>query len=275
MKKIDTQLKNLPDDPGIYLFYNTKKELIYVGKATSLRNRVSSYFRNPTLALPFGRGGNLRPIEQMIHEVSGIKWKVTDSVLEAIILEANYIKKYQPKYNVLGRDDKSWNYIVITKGEYPIVKTIRQHEGTGRDLSVQYIFGPYPGLNTKATMKLLRRMFFISTCKPPKHAHSQKDSSVSPQNNSKPCLYRQMGLCLGVCTREISSAEYKKKVIRPLVQFLRGGKKRLISTLNTRMKEAAKAEEFEEAARLRNQISSLERIHDIALLNRSFVDDGR
>ena len=116
---INKQLTKLPDEPGIYLFFNTKKELIYVGKATSLKSRVSSYFRGQRTR---------RPIEQMIHEVVDIKWKTTESVLEAIILEANYIKEKQPKYNVLGRDDKSWNYIVITKDEYPLVTTLRQHE---------------------------------------------------------------------------------------------------------------------------------------------------
>lgn len=266
-------LKKLPDTPGIYLFYSQKKELVYVGKATSLRNRVRSYFVGKK---------HSRPIEQMIHEVVDIKWKESESVLEAIILEANYIKKYKPKYNVLGRDDKSWNYIVITKDEYPAVSTIRQHEyqkkglGAGnRELGeYKYVFGPYPGLNTKATMKLLRRMFYISDCQ--KKWRSRKkggDSRVRGNDVSKPCLYRQMGLCLGVCTQEISPTEYKKKVIKPLVSFLKGGKKLLISTLNRRMKEASKQQEYEEAARLRNQIASLERIHDVALLNKSFFDN--
>ena len=266
--QVTDQLTKLPDAPGIYLFFNKKKELIYVGKATSLKSRVSSYFRGARTS---------RPIEQMIHEVVDIKWKTTDSVLEAIILEANFIKAKQPKYNVLGRDDKSWNYIVIAKGEYPLVTTLRQHEYVQKKLEKStkasvfpenlkleeyaYVFGPYPGLNTTATMKLLRKLFYISDCQ------KQKNQS------GKPCLYRQMGLCLGVCTGEISPAEYKKNVIQPLVQFLKGGKKRLITTLKKRMQEASKAEAFEEAARLRNQIASLERIHDMALINKSFVQD--
>ena len=255
----DKNFKNIPDTPGIYLFYNTKKELVYVGKATSLRNRVRSYF---------GKQRTPRPIEQMIHEVKNIKWKETDSVLEAVILEANYIKKYLPKYNVDGKDDKSWNYIVVTGDGYPRVATVRSHEldaGGGRRIknlesriknaNYKHIFGPYPGLNTKATMKLLRRLFYISTCKP---------------NTKRPCLYHEMGQCLGVCTGEISPSEYKTKVIRPLIAFLKGGKKRLVTTLERRMKVEAKAENFEEAARLRNQIKALRRIHDVALLNDSF-----
>ena len=276
MKKIDAQLKKISDTSGIYLFYNKKKELIYVGKATSLKNRVRSYFR--------GRNGG-RPIERFIAEVIDIKWKEADSVLEAIILEANYIKKFLPKYNVLGRDDKSWNYLYITDDEYPRVVPMRQHEIDQQSKQnkqirqSKHLFGPYPGLNTKATMKLLRRMFYISDCRKQQGLkRKRRDPSTSLRSAQddvyKPCLYRQMGLCLGVCTREISPTEYKKKVIRPLVSFLKGGKKRLISTLNRRMKEAAKAQEYEEAARLRNQISSLERIHDVALLNKSFFFDN-
>ncbi len=251
--------KKLPDIHGVYFFYNKKKELIYVGKATSLKNRVRSYFVGKKTS---------RPIEQMIHEVVDIKWKETDSVLEAIILEANSIRKFKPKYNVVGIDDKSWNYIYITDDEYPRVVTYRQHEVEKQSKQnkqirqSKYLFGPYPGLNTKATIKLLRKLFFISGC--------SGFAKAAPDRRQKPCLYYQMGQCLGVCTREISSTEYKKKVIRPLVSFLKGGKKRLIYTLQRRMKEASKAQEFEEAARLRNQIKSLERIHDIALLNKSF-----
>ncbi len=249
-------LSKLPDNPGVYLFYNLEKELIYVGKATSLKSRVSSYWRGPR---------STRPIEQLMHEVVDIKWQETDSVLEAVILEANLIHEKQPKYNVDGKDDKSWNYICITRDEYPRVVTVRQHELTlPKHLSTlaperfYSMFGPYPGLNTKATMKILRGMFQFSTCTP---------------GQKRPCLYYQMGQCLGVCTGEISPKEYRAKVIRPLVTFLSGRKKQLLKSLEVAMRKAAKAENFEEAARLRNQISSLQRIQDIALLNKSFVSD--
>ena len=252
MSSLQNKIKSFPSEPGIYLFFNKKKELVYVGKATNLRARVRSYFAGAK---------TLRPIEQMIHEVVNIKIKQTDSVLEAIILEANYIKKFRPKYNVDLKDDKSWNYIVITKDEYPKVKTVRQHETKNPKFKAsdyKYIFGPYPGLNTKATMKLLQRLFYISTCKP---------------NAKRACLYHQMGQCLGVCTGEITSADYKKKVINSLVKFLRGNKKGLIRYLIKKMKVESKEQNFEEAGRLRNQIKALERIHDIALLNREFVED--
>ena len=107
-------LKTLPTTSGIYLFYNSKKELIYVGKATNLKSRVRSYFSGKRTS---------RPIEQMIDQVKNIKTIQTDSALEAIILEGNYIKKYRPKYNIDWKDDKSWNYIVITDEKFPRVLT--------------------------------------------------------------------------------------------------------------------------------------------------------
>ncbi|MBT4071756.1 MAG: GIY-YIG nuclease family protein [Candidatus Magasanikbacteria bacterium] len=251
MKKdtLTARLSQLPSSPGIYLFFNIKRELIYVGKATSLNNRVKSYFRGARTS---------RPIEQMIHTVEDIKWIETDSVLEAIILEGTYIKKYRPKYNIDWKDDKSWNYIVITNDTYPRVLTIRQHELDAITHEFKYVFGPFPGLNTKATMRLLSQLFYISSCTP---------------KAKRPCLYYQMGQCLGVCTGNISATEYKRKVIQPLIAFLKGGKKRVLSTLKRRMKKASKEHDFEEAARLRDQINKLQRIHDIALLNKSFISD--
>lgn len=284
---LKNKLKKLPPAPGIYLFYNVKKELIYVGKATNLRGRVASYFKPLSIfPLVVGRSES-RPIEQMFGEVADIKWKETDSVLEAIIWEANYIKKFQPEYNVEGKDDKSWNYIVITRDLYPRVETVRQREAEvlrvkqskfvsrvspAETVSCQlrdnkqrflYEFGPYPGLNTKAAMGLLRRLFFISAC--------QKTRNKKQGTKDNPCFYYQLGQCLGVCTGEITPTEYKRKVVRPLILFLRGGKKRLIVSLEREMKRAAKREDFEEAARVRNQIQSLRRIHDVALLNKSFI----
>ncbi|MBT3419309.1 MAG: GIY-YIG nuclease family protein [Candidatus Magasanikbacteria bacterium] len=252
--------KRLPDSPGIYLFFNQEKDIIYVGKATSLKSRVTSYFVGKRTS---------RPIERMIHEVQSIKTQSTESVLEAIVLEANAIKKYQPKYNVIGKDNKSWNYITISRSGYPILETAREHdlmqiETDEMKKQYRYIFGPYPGLNTKAAIKILTRLFHLSTCQKKRR---KKDGD-------KPCLYYQMGQCLGVCTKEITKEDYKKKVIAPLVTFLKGGKKRLIKTFEKDMKKAAKAYAFEEAARLRDQVQNLTKIQDITLINKSFVEDS-
>lgn len=255
-KQPDNKPKKLPTKPGIYLFYNARKELIYVGKATNLRNRVRSYFS--------GTQKSIRPIEDMISEVKNIEWVVTDSVLEAIILEANYIKKYQPKFNVEGKDDKSWNYLAITKDEFPKLVATRQYEIDKyknnlkfKILNLKLIFGPYPDIKTNDMMKILQRLFNISYCQP---------------NQNKPCFYRQLGQCFGVCTGEINASDYKRKVINPLIKFLRGNKKGLIKDLNKRMMTTARQEDFEEAGRLRDQIKNLRKIQDVALLNKDFFN---
>lgn len=254
-------LKKLPDQPGVYLYYNAQGELVYVGKATSLKDRVRSYFARPN---------NSRPIEQMLHLVTDIKWKTTDSVLEAVIMESVYIKKYLPVYNVLGKDNKSWNYLTISRDPYPVVETLRQHDlarlqqRTGQDVPPQFaeIFGPYPGLNMKEALKILRRLFWFSSCQ--KIKHTKKNPA------GRPCFYYQIGECLGVCTGEISPAEYQRRVIRPLILFLCGNKQALVKDIEKNMQRAAKQENFEEASRLRDQLKALLRIHDVALLNKDF-----
>jgi len=117
--KISLKLANLPDSPGVYLFYGPDNSLLYVGKATTLSQRVKSYWQKQR---------NPRPIEEMIHQVTDVDWVQTESVLEAVILEANYIKEFNPKYNVLGKDDKSWNYLYLTRDRFPRLQSLRQHE---------------------------------------------------------------------------------------------------------------------------------------------------
>ncbi len=243
MSNWQNKIKKIPETPGIYLFYKGK-ELVYIGKATSLRSRVKSYLNPKTL----------RPIEVLMKNVSDVKWKTTDSVLEAVILEANYIKEFKPKYNVKEKDDKSWNFFAITKEEFPKLIAVREHNL--KKENYLYTFGPYAEMKTMQILKLLHSLFKISRCNP---------------NQKKPCFDYHLNNCLGVCTKEISASEYKEKVIKPLVIFLRGKKKRLITSLQNKMKEASKREDFEEAKRLRNQIFSLNKIRDFALLDKSFL----
>jgi len=250
------KIKKFPVSPGIYLFYNKKRELIYVGKATSLRDRVRSYFA----LSPIAHFGPARPVEAMIHEVADIKIIKTDSVLEAVILEGKYIKKFLPKYNVDWKDDKSWNYLVVTNEKFPRLLAVREREMEKQPTSHRHVFGPFPSLNTHETLKILHKLFYVSRCEP---------------NAKKPCFDYQIGNCLGVCTGEIFARDYERKVIKPLVAFLSGEKKRVVTSLNNAMKTAAKNENFEEAGRLRNQISALKHIQDVTLLNKEFYKNER
>lgn len=245
MKSWRDKIKNIPSVPGIYLFYKND-ELVYIGKATSLKNRVRSYLKPKTA----------RPIESLISLVTDVKWKRTDSVLEALILEANYIKKFKPKYNIKEKDDRSWNFLVITKEDFPKLKSVREKELNVKDY--KYTFGPYAEVKISQILKILHYLFNISRCSP---------------NQKSPCFDYHLNRCLGVCTNEISSKDYIKKVIKPLVLFLRGKKRNLITSLEKEMKIFSLNEEFEEAKRIRNQLFSLNKIMDFSLLDKSFLEE--
>src|SRR6056297_1774449 len=147
--------KKIPDSPGVYFFKDDEGNILYIGKAASLRDRVRSYFT-----------GNIREsrgviIEQMLEKVRDVEYAETDSILEALILEAKFIKKYQPAYNIKEKDDKSFNYVVITEEEYPKVIVVRERElNTSFSASnIKYVFGPFPhAASLKQAMKLIRKM---------------------------------------------------------------------------------------------------------------------
>jgi len=246
---IRERIKLFPDQSGIYLFYS-KGELVYVGKATSLKKRAGSYFVGKR---------NSRPIEAMISEVDKADYRETDSVIEAIILEANYIKKYQPKYNVKEKDNKSWNYLALTNDFFPRLEAVREHELIVKEKEYKYIFGPFPSMKTKEMLRILHNLFCISRCLP---------------GQKRPCFDYQIGHCMGVCCNEITRIDYREKVIKPLVYFLNGRKKTLLSSLERKMKKASKEMDFEEAKRLRDQLYALNKIRDISLLDRSFLYDS-
>ncbi|MDD5673175.1 MAG: UvrB/UvrC motif-containing protein [Chitinivibrionales bacterium] len=184
----------------------------------------------------------------------------TDSVLEALILEANYIKKYQPKYNVKEKDDRSWIYFALTREAFPRLEAIRERNLKNLKEKERkkflYVFGPFAQVKTAQILKILHNLFQVSRCSP---------------NQKKPCFDYQLGHCLGVCANEINPKEYKEKVIKPLVLFLKGKKKSLIKDLERKMKEASRTEDFEEARRLRDQVFSLKKIRDFSLLDKSFL----
>ncbi|MCK9344790.1 MAG: UvrB/UvrC motif-containing protein [Candidatus Pacebacteria bacterium] len=240
----------LPDNPGVYIFRGPKREILYIGKATSLKSRVASYFRRDLIAT---RGPILLGMVETAKSVDHIE---TDSVLEALILEAHLIKKHLPPYNTKEKDNKSFNYVVITKEDFPRIITMRGREIETDASNIKYSFGPFPqGSVLREALNIVRKIFpFRDKCKP---------------KEGKPCFNAQIGLCPGVCAGTISKTEYAK-TIRRIKLFFEGKKKTLISGLEREMKTAAKNLKFEEANRIKKMIFALNHIHDVALLKAGF-----
>ena len=263
LSKLKNKIAKFPQRPGVYVFYNAQKEIIYIGKATSLKDRVGSYFRkydanqqiNTNLRIANNTHG--RPVEQMIHEVVDINVQETESVLEALILESNLIKKHQPKYNVIGKDDKSFSYFVVTKEEFSRVLIVRKTDLNFKDLEaksykLKIIYGPYTSKKQMETaLKIMRKIF-------PIHIRNQK--------TEKGCLDFQIGLCPGPYAGAISKKDYAKN-IRGIRMILEGKKKSLIGKMEKEMELYAKNEEFEKAAEIRNKIFALKHIRDISLVS--------
>jgi len=272
MKLEDFKKCTLPDEPGAYLFKKGRK-ILYIGKAASLRDRVRSYFATD---LEAGRGSR---IVGMVAEANSLSWEKTDSVLEALILEANLIKRHQPPYNVDQKDNKSWNYLIVTHEEFPRVLVVR-----GRELhqSVEfgfrkskfgftkpkYVFGPFPqGGSLKEALRIVRKIFpFSDTCTPCEEQKKHRGRfSVLSEKKCRPCFNRQIGLCPGVCTGEISKKEYAR-TIQHIHQFFSGNFHGLKRGLAREMRAAATQERFEEATKLRRQIHALEHVRDVSLI---------
>ncbi len=248
--------KNLPDTPGVYFFLGAKKEILYIGKATSLKDRVRSYFDRNILRT---RGAL---IEKMVFQAISIDYIETQSVLEALILEASQIKKHQPEFNIKEKDNKSFNYVVVTDEDFPRVLIER-----GRNINfpetksykLKAVYGPFPhGGELRAAMKIIRRIFpYRDKCIP-------KEELKNP-NKARLCFNAQIGLCPGVCNDGITKREYRKR-IKHLELFFQGKKDELIRELEKEMKEASKEERFEEATKLRKTLYALDHIQDIALI---------
>src|SRR3989344_2892366 len=261
MTKKELKKFMLPDGPGVYIFKKGRK-ILYIGKATSLRDRVRSYFSSDLVK---GRGER---IVAMVAEAKSLAHIKTDSILEALILEATLIKKHQPPYNVDEKDNKSWNYVVITKEDFPRVLVVRGRElfstMKARSWKLEAVFGPFPhGMQLQEAMKIIRRIFPFrdAKCVPCAEQHAARQGLAA----CKPCFSMQIGLCPGVCTGEMSRSEYAERV-KHICQFLSGNFKGLKRELAREMKAAARAEKFEEATRLRRQIHALEHVRDVSLI---------
>lgn len=238
--------KSLPTTPGVYFMKNAAGKILYVGKAANLKRRVLSYFQRPQ---------ELR-IARMVGEVTRVDFEKTDTVIEALILEARLIKKYQPQYNVLEKDDRSFLYVVITREKFPRVLLLRAREALSYDRPLGR-FGPFTSAaSLREAMHVLRRIFPYSV-----HDLNAKRSTL----NARPCFDYQIGLCPGTCAGVITSREYKK-IIRQLVLFFEGKKQRILRELTRDMHTYARELKFEEAAVIRRRIAALQHIHDIAVL---------
>jgi len=277
-EQFNKRRKKLPDEPGVYFFLGKNKKLLYIGKATSLRDRVRSYFAKDLIDT---RGPLL---VEMLERATSIDYRQTDSVLEALLLEASLIRTHKPDYNTDLKDDKSFNHVVITKEDYPRVLVIR-----GKNLEVEcppdkraYAFGPFPhGMQLQQAMKLIRKIFPYRTkcvpCEQQKNALKQGSTLRARLNLAervcKPCFDASIGLCPGVCSGEMGKAEYRR-VVRHIVLLFQGKKKLLVKSIERQMKAAAQDERFEEAARLREQLFGLTHIQDVSLIKNDFRPYG-
>ncbi len=258
MTREELKKYDLPETPGVYIFRDSENKILYIGKATSLRDRVRSYFSSD---LATTRGGGM---VGMVTAAVNLEWETTDSVLEALILEANLIKHHQPPHNILEKSNTSFNYLIITREAFPRVIVVRGRELFLRwkESEIKHTFGPFPhGASLKEAVKLVRNIFPFrdSKCTP------CVDQKIRPGGYCRPCFNRQIGLCPGVCTGECTKEEYAKTVrnIKELFNAEFHGLKRRLSK---EMKEAAETEHFELAGILRRQVDALTHIRDVTLI---------
>lgn len=254
----------LPDSPGVYFYYDADGKLLYIGKATSLKKRVGSYFVKAHDAR----------LEELVRSIARIEYIEVPTVIEALVLEANQIKLHQPPFNIMQRDDKSFLYLCITNEDFPKPVLLRGFdlermgiEPFSRILNVKAkqkflaVYGPYiSGRSLRTALELIRRTIPWSTCTP------------NPQY--RPCFDAQIGKCPGVCSGAIGRREYRK-TMRQFMLFFGGKKAQLLRQLTREMNVAAKAKQFEEAARLRNRVFALEHIQDVSLITREEEEERR
>lgn len=230
------RLQNVPLKPGVYLYKDKEGQIIYVGKAKALRNRMRSYFQAPE---------NLHPkVRVMMKRVVDFDYIVTNNEVEALILENNLIKSYQPRYNIQLRDDKTYPYLKITTAEeFPRIYITREEKD-----GISRYFGPYPEVNSlKETVKLLTSIFPLRTCK-------------TLRTRERPCLNKDIEKCLAPCNGLVTPAEYKV-MVDELIDFFSGNSGNLIKEKEIEMQKAAANLEFEKAARLRDQIESIKKLN--------------
>lgn len=252
MTKEDLKKVTLPDTPGVYFFLGAKKEIFYIGKATSLKSRVRSYFTPDIVEKRSAL------IANMVAESSMIEFTATDSVLEALILETNLIRTHKPRFNTKSKDDKSYNRLIITNEEWPRVLIVRERDLSEKFLKeeIKYEFGPYPsGALLRDALKIVRKLFRFYDTKEPVGTERTKMARGKVDFNRQIGLYPELG-----------DKEGYLRTIRHLRLFFQGKKQTILKELEREMMRAAKLEEFELANRYKKQIFALQHIEDVSLI---------
>ena len=237
----------LPTEPGVYLMKDEGGNIIYVGKAKALKNRVTTYFRH--------NSQHTAKTLKLVSKIYDFDFIVTKSELDALVLECSLIKLHQPKYNILLKDDKGYNYIKISRGAFPRITYSLNTD----DKNADYI-GPFTsGFTVKQAVEEANALFMLPTCR-----------KIFPRdfNRERPCLNHHIKRCMGVCEGKISSEEYKK-IVEEAVRYLKNGSKSSVEELTAEMEQAAENLEFERAARLRDRIAALSRLKN----GQSIFDD--
>ncbi|WP_051350881.1 excinuclease ABC subunit UvrC [[Acholeplasma] multilocale] len=225
---LEEKVKNLPNKPGCYIYYNKEHKVIYVGKAKKLNKRVASYFN---------RVHNIKTT-RLVREITDLEYFVVNNEKEALLLEENLIKKYRPRFNILLNDDKAYPYIIITNEKDPEYKYVRKY-----DRKATRSFGPFPqGSNAREVMITLQRIFPLRRCK---------------GNLGKPCLYYHIDQCSGACFKEVDKSYYRDQ-IKKISKFFRGDISEVVETLTNKMVIAAENLQFEEAQRIKETLQSLD-----------------
>ncbi|MGC9603292.1 MAG: GIY-YIG nuclease family protein [Minisyncoccia bacterium] len=242
-----TSYKNLPDTPGVYIFRNGAGKILYIGKAGNLKRRVSSYFLRP----------HDYRIQKLVSEIKKIECKKTDTAIEALILEAELIKKHQPQYNIREKDDTSFLFVEIVNEMFPRVLLVR-----GKDKPKGKRYGPFTSsAQAREALKIIRRIFPFSTHETGKLLR-------------RPCFDYQLGLCPGTCIGNFSRTEYLKN-IKNLELFFEGKKKKIIQNLKKEMAAASRGMEYEKADKFKRQLFALQHIQDVAFINEPGIQNAK
>ena len=225
-------IKLVPNQPGCYIYYNKDNEIIYVGKAKNLKRRVYSYFHKQHDSVK---------VTVLVSQIERMEYIITDSEVEALILESHLIKKHKPKYNILLKDDKKYPYFLITEEDFPRIQVVRK-----KNLNPDHgrFYGPYTDVGAMyATLDFLKRILPLKQCKQPKFSN-------------RPCLYYHIGKCLAPCQGKVTPEEYQK-LINQVELFLSGKQTELLKEIQAQMTKYAESEQFEKAAKMRDSYNDL------------------